>query len=140
MPGKRSFSLINPGHNRQARKTALVVAVTLGALAAWNLYKGHAMPALILGLASAALAGAGLFVPQLAMPFHLAWMRLAEVLGFVNTRILLALMYWLVITPWGWILKLCRHDALLRRSPPEDTYWVQRHSPRQKRDRFEQTF
>jgi hypothetical protein len=116
------------------------VAATLAILAAWNHYKAHAATALVLGVVAVILAGAGLFAPRMAAMFHSAWMRLAEVLGFVNTRILLALMYWLVITPWGWIIKLCRHDALLRRSSPKDTYWVPRNNSRQDRDRFEQAF
>ena len=77
---------------------------------------------------------------QVMMRLYKAWMRLAELLAMVNTYILLSLMYWLVLTPLGTIMRLCGRDVLRRRSRTRETYWVHRTTSRQDRERFERAF
>jgi hypothetical protein len=81
-----------------------------------------------------------LCLPSWAARFNRTWMALAEAFGYVNSRILLTLFYYLILTPLGAILRLMRHDPLRRRGPERDTYWIPRQSPRQQRDGFERSF
>ncbi len=124
----------------QARKTALVVAAVLGGVAAWNLYKGRAAVAAVFGGLALALVAAGLLAPALARRFHVLWMRLAAALGYVNSRVLLTLMFYGVFAPYGFVSRLLGRDPLRRRGPRRDTYWTPRERTRQTRERFERLF
>jgi Saxitoxin biosynthesis operon protein SxtJ len=124
----------------QARKSALLVAAVLLGVAAWNLYRGRTTVVAVFGSLGAALVVAGLLVPVAARAFHVAWMRFAVVLGHVNSRVLLTLVYYLVMTPYGVVSRLVRRDPLRRRGKAEESYWVERKTTRQTREGFERLF
>ena len=124
----------------QARKSALLVAAVLLGIAAWNVYRGRTTVVIIFGSSGAALVLAGLFVPAAARAFHKAWMRFAAVLGHVNSRVLLTLMYYLVVTPYGVVTRLVGRDPLRRRGKAAGSYWVERKATRQAREGFERLF
>ncbi len=124
----------------EARKTALVVAAVLASVAAWNLYRGRLTVVYVTGAVALALVAAGLFVPAVSVRFHNAWMRLAAVLGYVNSRVLLGLMYYGVFTPYGLVSRLAGRDPLGRRKPGGESYWTPRKRTRQEREGFERLF
>ena len=126
--------------HKQARKTALIVAGALLLLAAWNFYRHRVTVGVVLGGIALALIIAGLLIPPVARAFHVAWMKLAFVLGYVNSRVLLFLLFYLVITPYGLIAKLFGHDALDRRASGRESYWIPRETSRQTKARFERSF
>ncbi|MDA0684531.1 MAG: SxtJ family membrane protein [Bacteroidetes bacterium] len=67
----------------------------------------------------------GLIIPIVLAPIEWAWMKLAHVMGFVMTRVLISLVYFLAITPTGLIFKLLRKDLLDRKiDKAADSYWV----------------
>ena len=52
------------------------------------------------------------------------WMAFAHVLGWVNTRILLVVFFFLVITPVAVVARLLGKDLISQRLEPEaETYW-----------------
>lgn len=124
----------------QARKTALVVAVVLILIAAFGWYRGRMTLAYIMGAASFVLIVVGLFIPPLAKFFHVWWMRLAFALGYVNSRILLTIIYFLVFTPYGFISRLFGRDPLQRRGKQAESYWIPRERTRQTKEQFERMF
>jgi hypothetical protein len=124
----------------QARKTALVVSAVLLAVAAWNLYRGRNIVVAVFGVLGAALLVAGLLLPAAARRFHTGWMRFASALGHVNSRVLLTLMYYLAITPYGFVSRLARRDPLRRRGARQESYWIERKRTRQEREQFERLF
>jgi Saxitoxin biosynthesis operon protein SxtJ len=126
--------------NAQARKSALLVAAVLLGVAAWNLYRGRTTVVIIFGALGGALVVAGLLVPPAARAFHTAWMRFAVVLGHVNSRVLLTLVYYLGVTPYGVVTRLVGRDPLRRRGAKSESYWVERKATRQAREGFERLF
>jgi hypothetical protein len=137
-------SVTNTGDARvtdaQARKTALVVAAVLLAIAAWNLYRGRMAFVLVFGIVGAALLVVGMLLRGAARAFHTIWMRLASALGYVNSRVLLTLMYYLVIAPYGFVMRLAGRDTLRRRGKTQESYWIARKATRQTREQFERLF
>ena len=125
---------------RQARKSALMVAAVLVVLGALSFWRGHETRATILACAAVALAGASIASAAAAVSFHRRWMQLAGVLGYVNTRILLGVMYYGVFTPLGFVRRLLGRDPLRRRGPRADSYWIPRARTRQDREQFERLF
>lgn len=78
---------------------------------------------------------AGVLIPR---PFGAVWMRFAAILGFVNTRIILALVFYLLFTPTSLLLKLLGKDSL-RLARADGTYWLTR-SKKRERNHFERLF
>ena len=80
-----------------------------------------------------ALIVAGLLiVPALVLPKSLTlpyrgWMALSEVLGWINTRIILGVIFYGLLTPMGIIRRFLGKDPMGRQLKPElDTYRILR--------------
>jgi hypothetical protein len=78
-----------------------IIAITGGLLIFYLIYKLNAL--LILALCFIAI---GLFSPFLSEKISWLWMGLAKVLGYINSRVLLGAIFFLILTPL----------AILRRS------------------------
>jgi hypothetical protein len=124
----------------QARKSALSVGVVFLLIALWNVWRGRPgiwIPAGTLGIF---LLLTGQFWKMGALHFHRGWMRFALTLGYVNSRILLSLMFYLIITPFGVVSRLVGRNPLRRRGPKQQSYWIPRSRPRQPQAQFERLF
>lgn len=126
--------------NKQARTSALLVGCVLLLIGAWNLYRQRPTAVAVLGCISIGLIFIGLFWPSAARRFHVAWMKLAGILGYINSRILLFLLFYLLITPYGLISRLFGRDPLTRRGGSNESYWIARKTSRQRREQFERSF
>lgn len=75
------------------------------------------------GIAASFMLGA-IFLPVLLKYPYIFWMKLAHILSWVNTRLLLGIIFYLVFSPVGLLLRLFRIDLLARNSGPSmDSYW-----------------
>lgn len=124
----------------QARKTAFVVAIVLLLFAGWNLYRQRLIVAEVLGGIGCLLLLSGLLLPSVARRFHIFWMKVAAILGYVNSRILLSLLFYGVITPYGLVSRLVGRDPLNRRGQGRSSYWIPRENSRQAKEQFERLF
>jgi len=59
--------------------------------------------------------GIALFMPQVLRPVNTIWIKIGNVLGWVNSRIILGIMFFLIILPIGLILKLFGKDSMNRK-------------------------
>lgn len=57
----------------------------------------------------------GLFFPVALQPIYRLWMKLGGVLGWINTRILLSLVYFLLVTPLALVFKALGKDPMNRK-------------------------
>jgi hypothetical protein len=57
---------------------------------------------------AAVLVAAALGAPESLRRFHKVWMRLGHVLGAIQSRVLLAIVFFLVVTPLGLLRRLAR--------------------------------
>jgi hypothetical protein len=63
--------------------------------------------------------------PVILKPVYSIWMKLAFVLGWFNTRVLLIIMFYGVFTPIGLIIRLSRRDLLMRAIDRDcQSYWI----------------
>lgn len=66
----------------------------------------------------------GMGLPLSLKYVYIAWMRLAFILGWVNTRLLLCLIFYIIFSPVGLLMRLLRIDLLERKfNRPCDSYW-----------------
>ena len=77
---------------------------------AWTLWVG--VPGLILGLTA----------PRLLYYPYKGWMTLGHILGWINSHIILGLVFILVLQPIAYIMRLTGYDPLRRRRKGETTY------------------
>src|SRR5437867_9706883 len=102
---------------RAEREFGLIVGGVLVLLSGWWLYRGKFPSVSHVTLpVGAALVLLGLVFPRTLVWPNKAWMALAEVLSFVSTRIILALVFFLVVTPIGFVKRLFGWDPLHRRA------------------------
>jgi hypothetical protein len=110
--------------------TRETILETLGVLALACLAAGHLLrhrPLAGRGFLAAAafLLAVGLFVTPVARWIALAWLKFAELLGAVNSRILLGAIFYLFLTPIALLARLTHGDFLhLKRHAGADrSYW-----------------
>ena len=96
---------------KQLRSFGLILAAGFTVIAVVPLIRGHnlRMWALVLGLVLGAI---GLVLPAILKPVYRVWMALGEVLAWVNTRVILTLLYYIVIVPTGLILRMTGKDTM----------------------------
>jgi hypothetical protein len=56
--------------------------------------------------------------PKLLNHIYIAWMKIGHVLGWINTRLILSLLFFGLLTPIGLILRLLGKDPLLKKIDP----------------------
>ncbi|MDP9132710.1 MAG: SxtJ family membrane protein [Nitrospirota bacterium] len=56
----------------------------------------------------------GLTAPTVLAPLFKGWMRVGHVMGWINTRIILGVLYFGLITPMGVVMRLFGWDAMRR--------------------------
>ncbi|MGR9106403.1 MAG: SxtJ family membrane protein [Gammaproteobacteria bacterium] len=72
---------------------------------------------------SIGLGAIALVLPIILKPVYIVWMGIAAALGWINTRILMAIVFYLLFTPVAVLLKLLRIDPLHRSfNPGVDSY------------------
>ncbi len=69
----------------------------------------------------------GFIAPIILKPIYIMWMALAVVLGFISTRIILAILFYLVITPIGIVFRIMGKDLLnTKLDKNAKSYWLKR--------------
>jgi hypothetical protein len=73
------------------------------------------------------LVAVGAAVPSLLKYIYQGWMFVGHVMGWINTRIILGVLFYGIVTPMGMVMKLAGRDPMRRAFDPEAiTYRVVR--------------
>jgi hypothetical protein len=65
----------------------------------------------------------GIFFPRLGMLVEMVWSKLAFALGWVNSRILLGFVFFVILTPIALVRRFWTKDELSLRSKSAGTQW-----------------
>ena len=131
--------MATPTH-RELRKFGLTVGIAFAVFGGISYWRGHELPPRILWTLAGLLIVPGLVAPGLLGPVQRGWMKFAMVLAHVNTRIILTLMFYVVFTPVGLVMRLFR-DPLNRSLRDRDgSQWVKRDRQPVELARYEQQF
>jgi hypothetical protein len=123
-------------HLRRFGLTVGGVFLTLGTVS-W--LRDHVLAPRILWTVGALLVLPGAVAPELLGPVERVWMRGAAALGHINSRVILTLVYYLIVTPVGVLVRLFRDPLNLRRRDFE-TNWTRRPSAPVDPARYQQQF
>lgn len=125
---------------KELRKFGITFGIFLGLLGGWFLWrdKEHYSYILILSVAFLLL---GLVVPIVLKPVYKVWMTLAVLLGWLMTRVILSVLFYLVVTPIGLLGRLFGKDFLdLKFDRNTDSYWILRKESKFQRKNYENQF
>jgi hypothetical protein len=99
------------------------MAVPLAVLAALGFWRGKPAWPYLAGLCVFFVLF-GLAFPRLLAPIERAWMKLARAMGTAMTYVVLALAFYLVLTPLGLLLRILgKRPVTLGFDPGATTYW-----------------
>jgi hypothetical protein len=101
-------------------------------LAALGLARGQRERAAWTLAGGVALGGLTWLLPVIGRLVYLGWMSVAFVIGTCMSSILLAVFYYLVITPLGLLFRLRGRDALALRPGKRASYWMPLGTPEDK--------
>ena len=132
----------------ELRKFGLLFAVLAAGLAGWLAWSRGVETAVLPAAISAGLLLVSLVIPRVLFPAWWPWMVLVNVLGFVNSHLLLGLVFYLLFTPIGLLMRLFGKDPLgdrdfaaARRTAAEGgSLWHARDEPELDAAHFERQF
>jgi hypothetical protein len=126
--------------DHEVRKFGIMFAVICAGVAAYSAYRQGSVWPWFAGGAAAFLVG-GLIGRSFLRPVYIGWMKFAALLGWVNTRLILGIFFYLILTPVGLIMRLAGWDPLTRKiDRTARSYWVLREAKPFDPKRFEQLF
>jgi hypothetical protein len=103
---------------KQLRSFGLIVGGVFSLLGVWPAV-AHGLPlrAWALGLGAILIAPALVVPAWLRWPYR-AWMAVGRVLGWINSRIILSIFFYMILTPVGILFRLLGKDPMRRRYDP----------------------
>ena len=124
---------LTPAEGRRFAFTLGGAFVALGALLWWRSASVPPRSAYLLFLLAALLLASGALIPTRLGAVQRAWMGLAHVLSRITTPIFMAVVYFIVLTPIGLVLRAVGHNVV-RRTGVEGSFWVVRTQQEQRSD------
>lgn len=107
------------------RRFGLAVGASFLTIAVIVWWRGRPGAASVLATLGVMLAVAGLAIPARLAPIEQAWMALAHAISKVTTPIVMGIMYFLVVTPIGFVRRLLGGNPLVH-APTGDSFWKPR--------------
>ena len=101
--------------------TAIIIAVLFGVIFP---YLFDQSISIIPWSISAVLILWALIIPKSLNPIYHIWMKIGLVLGWINTRIILGAVFYLIVTPIGLFVRLIGKNPLNKPMPMTDSYRI----------------
>ena len=97
----REFGLLTGG----------IIAVLFGLIL--PLFHGHSLP-IIPWVIAIILVGLAIFLPKSLDPIYRVWMKIGLYVGWLESRIVLSIVFFIILTPMAFIMKLFSRDTMAR--------------------------
>ena len=99
---------------RDLRQFGLLVGGVFAVIGLWPVVFRSESPRLWATILGSLLIVLGAIAPQSLKQVHKGWMKVGHVLGSINTKIILGIIYYLLITPMGLVMRLMGKDPMHR--------------------------
>lgn len=111
------------------RSFGVVFAIVFCLIGVWPLKSGQEPKTWALG-ASAAFLSLALLAPRLLRLLNLVWFKFGIALHRLVTPVVMAAMFYLVLTPVGLLMRASGKDPMrMKKSPSALTYWIRHDDP-----------
>ena len=112
--------------NSQNRSFGLLFFIVFIAVGLWPLTKSEEANIYLI-LISLFFLIFGLINSKILSPFNKVWIKFGEILGLIIAPIIMALVYFIILTPISLIVRIFGKDLLgLKFLKKRDTYWIKR--------------
>ena len=122
------------------RKFGITIGVILLIIAGFLLWKEKESYQILLTF-GVTLFILGIAIPVILKPIYWVWMILATILGWIMTRVILSLLFYIIFTPIGLILRFFGKQFLeLRWDKSKESYWNFRTNEHLQNENYEKQF
>lgn len=109
---KGSEKLDTAGYRKFGFTTGAIVVLLFGLLLPWLLGFGYPRWPWLVG---AVLMLWALLAPASLRPVHLGWMKFGTVMNWINTRLILGILFYGLFVPIGLVMRLFGRDTMHRK-------------------------
>ena len=125
---------------KELRKFSIILFIAFGILGVVIFWRRGEAGLILCGIGLAFLL-CGLTVPKALLYPYKGWMRLSFILGFLMTHLILSLLYYLVLTPIGVVMRMFGKDFLCKQMDKNaTTYWIKKDHKVYAKERYEKMF
>ena len=107
------------------RSFGIIFFIVFLLISFWPIMDGQALRAwsLVVSLIFLIL---GILNSKILTPINLAWIKLGEILGRFIAPIIMAVIYFLIVTPIGLFMRIIGKDLLNIKFSQNSSYWIKR--------------
>ncbi len=105
------------------REVKSILVIVVGLLVFYTYFlvrKDNSIDALL--YAALGIGFFSLLIPKVGQGIVWVWYKIAEILGWINSRILLSLLYFLFLTPLSFLYRLFKKNSLDLKAPEKSIY------------------
>ncbi|PKN20260.1 MAG: hypothetical protein CVU71_00225 [Deltaproteobacteria bacterium HGW-Deltaproteobacteria-6] len=122
------------------KKFGITMGIILALIGSYLLWKKNNYFEYLFFIAAAFLIS-GLMLPVVLKPVYKAWMALAVVMGFIMTKVIMAFIFFLIVTPIGLIARLTGKKFLdMKLDKTAKSYWMPRAKTQMVKSDYERQF
>lgn len=126
---------------KQLRTFGITLTVFLSVIGLIHFLKGNISSQYWFWAVAAGILLVTLLTPLVIKPIYRGAMFIAHLLGWINTRIILGLIYYLLFSPVSLVMKIIGRDPLQRQLNKEvKTYWKIREKIARSKDQYLRQF
>jgi hypothetical protein len=126
---------------KELKQFAIILGIVLLILAGLNWWREHTSVAVVMAVSAMASELIALIRPVLIKPIFIVLTTIAKGIGWFNTRLLLSLVFYGLMTPIGLIMRLLRKDLIDQKiNKNASTYWHERKEKKLDPKHYEKQF
>ena len=126
---------------REARRFGVILTFLFLAIASFSFWREHPVRAVVLASASVLVLACTFVAFPLWLRLFRLWMKLAEALSWVMTRVLLSVFFYVVLTPIALLMRLLGKAPLdLAWKDGKTTYWIDKEEVEYSTERYSKQF
>ena len=115
---------------KELRQFGFLVGAVFTVIGLWPLvFRGEPLRLWAVGLGGLLIVCGGV-LPSVLAPVHKGWMWVGHILGWINTRILLSIVFYALVTPIGLVFRFMGKDTMRQAFAETSTTYRVVRSPR----------
>ena len=107
------------------RSFGIIFFIVFLLISVWPIMDGQALRVWSLSI-SLIFLFLGILNSKILTPFNLAWIKLGEMLGRFIAPVVMAVIYFLIVTPIGLFMRIIGKDLLNIKFSQNSSYWIKR--------------
>ena len=107
------------------RSFGILFSIVFAIIAFWPIIRGDPLRLWSIPISIIFLV-LGLLNSKLLNPLNIVWVKFGELLGRIIAPIVMAIIYFIIVTPIGLFMRLIGKDLLNLKFSKSNTYWIKR--------------